>query len=47
VLATTLTVRFMRAVEHWRGNTHLTLTAIIMHALEQGDLTKVDMAVRR
>ena len=38
-LAMTLNLRFMRAFEHWRGNTHLTLTAIIMHALQQDDLT--------
>ena len=35
-LATTLELRFIRAVEHWRGNTHLTLTAIIVRAVEQG-----------
>ena len=28
-LATTLQLRFVRAFEHWRGNTHLTLAAII------------------
>jgi hypothetical protein len=28
-LANTLRLRCMRAFEHWRGNTHLTLTAII------------------
>lgn len=33
-LATTLQFRFVRAVEHWRGNTHLTLTAIIMRLVE-------------
>jgi hypothetical protein len=37
-LATTLDLRFVRAFEHWRGNTHLTLAAIIMRAVgaEQG-----------
>lgn len=34
-LATTLRLRFARAVEHWRGNTHLTLTAIIVRMVEQ------------
>ena len=35
-LATGLQFRFLRALEHWRGNTHLTLTAIIVRTLEQG-----------
>jgi hypothetical protein len=35
-LATGLQFRFIRALEHWRGNTHLTLTAIIVRAVEQG-----------
>ncbi|HEX9641449.1 MAG TPA: hypothetical protein VGB13_09055 [Candidatus Krumholzibacteria bacterium] len=35
-LATTLQFRFVRAVEHWRGNTHLTLTAIIVRTVEEG-----------
>ncbi len=35
-LATALQFRFVRAVEHWRGNTHLTLTAIIMRTVEEG-----------
>jgi hypothetical protein len=43
----TLNLRFMRAVEHWRGNTHLTLTAIIMHMLEQVDLTTGNLELRR
>jgi hypothetical protein len=34
-LATTLQFRFVRALEHWRGNTHVTLTAIIVLAVEQ------------
>lgn len=34
-LATTLQFRYLRAFEHWQGNTHLTLTAIIMHTAEQ------------
>ena len=33
-LATTLHLRSIRAFEHWRGNTHLTLTAIITRALQ-------------
>jgi hypothetical protein len=37
-LAMTLQLRLVRAVEHWRGNTHLTLTAIIMQMVEQSDL---------
>lgn len=35
-LATTLQFRLVRAVEHWKGNTHLTLPAIIMRTVEQG-----------
>lgn len=35
-LATTLQFRFVRAFEHWRGNTHLTLTAIIVRTVEEG-----------
>lgn len=34
-LANTLQFRFMRAFEHWRGNTHLTIGAIITRAVEQ------------
>jgi hypothetical protein len=34
-LATTLRLRVTRAVEHWRGNTHLTLAAIILRMVEQ------------
>lgn len=34
-LATTLRIRFVRGVEHWRGNTHLTLAAIILRMVEQ------------
>jgi hypothetical protein len=34
-LATTLRLRFARAVEHWRGNTHLTLAAIILRMVQQ------------
>jgi hypothetical protein len=34
-LATALRLRFARAVEHWRGNTHLTLAAIILRMVEQ------------
>lgn len=43
-LAMTLQLRALRAVEHWKGNTHLTLTAIIMRmvaeAMRNGDPTK-------
>jgi len=35
-LANTLKLRFIRAVEHWRGNTHLTLTAIIVRTFGEG-----------
>jgi hypothetical protein len=35
-LATGLQFRFIRAFEHWRGNTHLTLTAIILRTVEEG-----------
>jgi hypothetical protein len=35
-LAAALRFRFVRAFEHWRGNTHLTLTAIIVRTVEQG-----------
>jgi hypothetical protein len=35
-LATGLQFRLVRAVEHWRGNTHLTLTAIIVRTVEEG-----------
>ena len=34
-LATTLQFRFVRAFEHWRGNTDLTLAAIILRTVEQ------------
>lgn len=34
-LATALKFRFLRAAEHWQGNTHLTLTAIILRAVEK------------
>jgi len=34
-LATTLQFRFVRAFEHWRGNTHLTLAAIIRRTVEE------------
>ena len=35
-MAAALRFRFVRAFEHWRGNTHLTLTAIIARTVEQG-----------
>jgi len=34
-LATTLRLRFVRAFEHWCGNTHLTLAAIIRRTVEE------------
>lgn len=34
-LTTTLRLRFTRAVEHWRGNTHLTLAAIVLRMVQQ------------
>jgi hypothetical protein len=34
-LAATLQFRFVRAFEHWRGNTHLTLAAIIRRTVEE------------
>jgi hypothetical protein len=40
-LSTGLRLRFVRAVEHWNGNTDLTLTAIIMRAVQQGTLGSV------
>jgi hypothetical protein len=35
-LSNALHLRFIRAVEHWRGNTHLTLTEIIVRSVQQG-----------
>ena len=35
-LATALGFRFVRAGEHWNGNTDLTLAAIIVRAVEDG-----------
>lgn len=35
-LATTLGFRFVRAMEHWNGNTDLTLAAIIVRTVEDG-----------
>ena len=35
-LANTLQFRSIRAIEHWRGNTHLTLTAIIVRTVKEG-----------
>lgn len=34
-LAMTLNLRFVRAYEHWCGNTHLTLSAIIMRTFQE------------
>ena len=39
-LAMTLNLRMYRALQHWGGNTHLTLTEIIMRLAEQGQLNK-------
>jgi uncharacterized protein (DUF952 family) len=38
-LATGLQLRLVRAVEHWRGNTDLTLAAIIIRAVKEGART--------
>jgi hypothetical protein len=35
-LSTTLQLRAIRAFEHWQGNTHLTLAAIIVRVVEVG-----------
>jgi hypothetical protein len=35
-LAMTLQLRVVRAAEHWKGNTHVTITAIIMRMVEEG-----------
>jgi hypothetical protein len=35
-LANTLQFRLLRALEHWKGNTHLTLTAIIVRTVNAG-----------
>ncbi|HWM69054.1 MAG TPA: hypothetical protein VNO35_20870 [Steroidobacteraceae bacterium] len=37
-LMITLQLRLIRAMEHWRGNTDLTLTALIMRAVKEGVL---------
>jgi hypothetical protein len=34
-LATTLQLRSIRALEHWRGNTHVTLSAIIVRTIKE------------
>ena len=39
-LATALQLRFVRAVEHWQGNTHLTLSAIIVRTLKENGQTR-------
>jgi hypothetical protein len=41
-LTMTLQLRGMRAFEHWRGNTHLTLADIIHGLVEQGKLASPD-----
>lgn len=38
-LATALQLRSIRAFEHWRGNMHLTLSAIIMQIFKENALT--------
>ncbi len=39
-LDTTLKFRFIHAYEHWRGNTHLTLSKIIVSTIEKGFRTR-------
>lgn len=41
-LATALQLRLVRAVEHWRGHTDLTLTAIILRAVKESALARGD-----
>jgi hypothetical protein len=41
-LATTLLFRSIRAFEHWRGNTHLTLAAIIVRAVKEMERARDD-----
>jgi hypothetical protein len=40
VLSNTLKFRFIHAYEHWRGNTHLTLSKIIVSTIEKGFRTR-------
>ena len=35
LIATTLHLRGVRALEHWQGNTHLTLAAIIVRTVKE------------
>jgi len=44
-LAMTLRLRVVRALEHWNGNTHLTLAAIIMRMVEE-EMRKREAAER-
>jgi hypothetical protein len=37
-LTFTLQLRLVRAMEHWRGNTDLTLTALILRSVQEGVL---------
>lgn len=37
-LTFTLQLRLIRAMEHWRGNTDLTLTGLIVRAVKEGVL---------
>ena len=46
-LSMALRFRAVRAIEHWRGNTDLTLTAIIVRTVEQGrDDSFIDALIR-
>jgi hypothetical protein len=39
-LAFTLQLRLIRALEHWRGNTDLTLTALIVRTVKESALAR-------
>jgi len=41
-LATALQLRLVRAVEQWRGNKHLTLTAIIVRTVQENARSKFE-----
>ena len=45
-LANTLQFRLVWALEHWRGNTHLTLAAIIKRTVEEGLRAEAQQARR-
>lgn len=36
-LTITLQLRGIRALEHWKGNTHMTLAAVIVRMVEQNE----------